>query len=258
MKNYRAIKLSLNKPLLIFLALNAWLVCSFYLPAQAQTNIASTQKIKVTFNPPGKKQPKNTTGAASRNLNQCGNRPLNSVPFTPLLADGVLGLTVASHPTVLAYLPESSARKVFLSWQDENNENIYQAIIPINGKAGIYRLTLDQKAPALQIGKTYSWTLAMMCDNKLKPDSPIVQGQIERVELKSDLVQKLQNVSPLEKASLYGQAGIWYEAVATLAQLKTANVNERDLGLSWKEFLTSVGLEKLVEMPLIESEFVTK
>ena len=91
-----------------------------------------------------------------------------------------------------------------------------------------------------------------MCDNKLRPDSPIVEGYIERVQPEPELTAQLEGATPVEKAALYGKAGIWYETVATLAQLKEAEPQNQELINAWDSILNSVGLEKVSNARLIE------
>jgi hypothetical protein len=209
--------------------------------------------LKVTFNPPAGDKPKTSIGGASRTLGQCINQAENSaLPLAALLPTSAPGLTVASHPTVLAYLPETNASKVFFSWQDENNQEHYQTILPIEHKTGIISLTLPEDAPPLEVGKNYQWALAVMCDGRLQPDSPMIQGQIKRVEITSSLSDRLKNANPLETAALYGEEGIWYETVATLAQLTANQPNNSDIKSNWQNLLTSVGLEKVATTPLVK------
>lgn len=221
---------------------------------QAQGILAPAVKgLKVTFNPPAGDKPKTTTGGASRTLEQCINQAENSaLPLAALLPTSAPGLTVASHPTVLAYLPETNASKVFFSWQDENNQEHYQTILPIENKTGIISLTLPEDAPPLEVGKNYQWALAIMCDGRLQPDSPMIQGQIKRVEMTSSLSDRLKNANPLETAALYGEEGIWYETVATLAQLTANQPNNSNIKSNWQNLLTSVGLEKVATTPLVK------
>lgn len=221
--------------------------------AQETNNSTSAKPFKVTFNPPAGDKPKRTSGGASRSLGQCINQAENfDLPLTPLLPAEAQGLTIASHPTVLAYLPQTSAHKVFFSWQDEHNQEHYQAILPIENKAGIISLTLPENAPPLQVGKNYQWAIALMCDGRLQPDSPMIQGQIQRVAETAALSDRLKNASGIETAAIYGNAGIWYETVATLAQLQIAQPNNSNLTTNWKELLSSVGLEKIAESSLLE------
>ncbi|MGB5632306.1 MAG: DUF928 domain-containing protein [Waterburya sp.] len=210
----------------------------------------STQ-FKVTFDPPAEDMPKRTTGGASRTISQCVNQlEYGDIPFSALLPASTQGLTAASHPTILAYLPETDAQKVFFSWREENNQDHYQAILPIANRGGIISLNLPENAPPLEVGKNYQWAIAIMCDDRLQPDSPMVQGQVQRVELASAIESRLDNDISLNNAALYGETGLWYEMLATLAQLKTAQPNNQNLALNWSNLLSSVGLAEVAEAPL--------
>lgn len=222
--------------------------------AIAQDNLPpNTVKVpKVTFNPPVEKQPLSSKGGASRSIGQCISQAENSpLPLTPILPSNTLGLTVASHPTVFAYLPEIDANKVLFSWQGENEQDHYQTILPITNQAGIVSLTLPEDAPPLEIGKNYRWAIAVMCDGKLYPDSPYIQGQIKRVTAHNNLSNKLQNASLWETAVIYGEAGIWYDTVATLAQLRATQPNNSSLKTNWQELLSNEGLEQVATTSLI-------
>ncbi len=144
--------------------------------AQDNSNSFSTTIPKVTFNPPAGDRPKISQGAATRITKQCINPLDNSdLPPAPIIPVATQSLTISSHPTVLAYLPETSAQKVLFSWQTENNRDHYQTILPIGNKAGIISLTLPVDAPPLEVGKNYQWALAIMCDGLLHPDSPTIE-----------------------------------------------------------------------------------
>ena len=210
----------------------------------------STQ-FKVTFNPPAEDMPRRTTGGASRTINQCVSQLEDGdVSFSALLPASTQGLTAASHPTILAYLPETDAQKVFFSWRDENDQDHYQTILPITNRSGIISLNLPENAPPLEVGKNYQWAIAIMCNDRLQPDSPMVQGQVKRVELASAVQSRLDNDISLNNAAIYGETGLWYETVATLAQLKKAQPNNHNLALNWSNLLSSVGLAKVAEAPL--------
>ena len=214
--------------------------------AQENATSNSAKTFKVTFNPPGDKRPQNSRGGASRTIGQCINQAENSdAPFAPLLPAESQGLTVASHPTVLAYLPETTAQKALFSWQDEDRNDHYQTIVPIQNQGGIISLTLPEDAPPLEVGKNYQWALAVMCNGRLQPDSPVIQGQIQRITMELALSDRLKDADTLETAAIYGEAGIWYETVATLAKLKLSQPNNDSLTANWQELLTSVGLEKI-------------
>ena len=209
------------------------------------------KQFKVTFEPPAEDMPKSSMGGASRTIGQCVNQTEDfNLPFSALLPASSQGLTARSYPTILAYLPETSAENLFFSWRDEDNQDHYQAILPIQNKAGIISLSLSENAPPLEVGKNYQWALGIMCDGRLQPDSPMVQGQVKRVELASNIKNRLDEDISLKNAALYGENGLWYDTVATLAQLKTAQPSNIELASNWSELLNSVGLTKVVEAPL--------
>ena len=250
------------KSLLSFCTLGMLVIPLLPTDAIAQSNpdvYRAIAQFKVTFDPPAEDMPKSSMGGASRTISQCVNEAQNSaLPFSALLPSSTQGLTAASHPTILAYLPETSAQKVFFSWRDEDNQDHYQAILPIEKKAGIISLSLSENAPPLEVGKNYQWALGIMCDGRLQPDSPMVQGQVKRVELESNIKNRLSGDISLENAAIYGENGLWYDTVATLAQLKTAQPNNENLASNWEELLTSVGLTEITEAPLNISQPVSK
>ncbi len=219
--------------------------------SQTSTIPSQSTQFKVTFDPPTEDMPRRTTGGASRTISQCVNQlEHEDISFSALLPASTQGLTAASHPTILAYLPETDAQKVFFSWRDENDQDHYQAILPITNRSGIISLNLPENAPPLEVGKNYQWAIAIMCNDRLQPDSPMVQGQVKRVELASAIQSRLDNDISLNNAAIYGETGLWYETVATLAQLKKAQPNNQNLALNWSNLLSSVGLAEVAEAPL--------
>lgn len=243
------------------LGIKLLVVCSLTLPLNAlwQIEVKSetvsysqiNPKLKVTFEPPGDDQPQASTGGASRG-NSCSvgeNYPQKEmISLTP---HSQRGLTLASHPTLMVYIPQTSVTKVFLSLKEIDGQTNYQTIIPIKGEPGIVRVTLPQEAAGLEVGKNYQWSIVGMCNDQLRPDSPLVQGQIKRIEADAHLREQLNNATLLERAVLYGQAGIWYETIATLAQLRLENPSDRELLANWEELLTSVGLANITKVTTI-------
>ena len=237
------------KYLLAFSAATIFITPYWQNKAIAQENSNSATAFQVTFNPPTEDQPQTSRGAASRCIGECNNQLTNShLAVIPLIPTSTKGLTVSSHPTVLVYLPQTSAQKVLFSWRDANNNDHYQTILNLNHQGGVIGLTLPVDAPPLEVGKNYSWGLAMIPDGKLKPDTPTIEGQIQRVALESTIRDRLKTANTLETAVIYGEAGIWYETVATLAKLKTAAPEDPNLVANWESLLTSVGLENISQV----------
>lgn len=242
-----------KKSLLTTSLISLSMVCMNPLVIQAQeatTKITNTYNI--TFDPPHENQPQATRGGASRGDRCAIDSQDISQSFAPLIPASNYGLTTTSHPTLLVHIPATSAKSVFFTVQDENEEEVYQTILPIGSKSGIVILDLPKEAPDLETGKNYKWSFALMCDNKLRPDSPVIQGHIKRVHPELQLATQLENATPLEMAALYGKAGIWYETIATLAKLRQAQPQNQELLTTWNSILNSVGLEQVAKAELVD------
>ncbi len=229
-------------------------------PQAVAETLAKNNIQRVVFLPPKDAKPKNTTGGASRDNGKCPSDSLASSPYlTAVIPAQNKGLTAQGRPTLLVYLPATSAEKAFVSISEVNSDNLnqdnhYQSFLPIQGKSGVMQITLSEEAPELEVGKTYRWSFVIMCDNRLRPDSPAVEGIIERVSVNAELNKKLETATPLEQAMLYGQEGFWYDSVGILAKLHQTDPNNSNLVSIWQDLLSSeaVGLDAIVSQPILK------
>ena len=217
---------------------------------QAQPKLTSNP-IKVTFEPPKSGQPINTVGGATRGEQCFQDAELPKPALKSLAPANYQGLTVAARPTLFVHVPQTTAQEAFFSLQDEQGQ-YYQTILPLPDQSGIMSIQLPEAAPALEVGKSYKWHFVVMCDNSLKPDSPLVEGYIQRINPESALFSQLEELSPLERAAQYGKAGIWHETLTILAQLKKSQPDNSNVAANWEELLTTVGLETIANQPLLD------
>ncbi len=216
-----------------------WLVAIFISVSVLPVWITAGKAI--TFRPPGDDAPTASTGGASRDGGSC---VANNGEFTPIVPKTNFGLTVAAHPTVYAYIPQTTAKKAFFSIEDENTNHLYQTTLNLPAKPGVIGIKIPESATALKTLKNYKWSLVMICGEYLEPDSPSVNAWIRRVE-QPELPVSEKSVSKL------ASNGIWYDAISELAQLRNAQPENSQLTQSWTELLQSVGLEKIATKPLI-------
>jgi len=222
--------------------------------AQAQpASQKSNPSVSITFEPPDRDRPKDSAGGASRDGGKCPQDLQSSEPYvTPLLPVNRYGLTVESHPTFFVYLPPTDAQKAFFSIRDENDSDFYQTFVSLPKKSGVLKIKLPADAPSLEKDKAYTWSFVLMCDNVLRPDSPLVEGQIERTEMNAASIAQLEKATPLERAAFYGKAGIWYETLATIADARHSEPENADLEGIWQDLLRSVELEAIATQPLLK------
>ncbi|MGC1393310.1 MAG: DUF928 domain-containing protein [Coleofasciculaceae cyanobacterium] len=256
----KTLKLLVSKPSLlnlIALPLSLTVFSNLLTPVQAQTQSNPSNIIPiVSFEPPDdKKTIDDSRGGASRpTAVKCSQDQASSLPMTALTPNSRLGLTVASHPTFFAYIPATSAQQAHFTLKDENNRGVYQTLLPINNAGGVVGITLPEDQKPLELGKTYSWSVALMC-KPTQTDTPMVRGQVRRVELQAGQMPNqingmMSEKAMLEQAALYGKSGIWYDSINLLAQLRQRQPNDQTFTTNWVKLLDSVGLEAIANQPL--------
>jgi hypothetical protein len=207
---------------------------------KAEADPLSAQKTKAEFIPPkGSGIPKDPTTAG-------GTRPINCndvysclIPLLPATTTKQLDyypLTVSERPTVYVSLPRTSGTAVFTLYQHMPSaiKKIHRFSFPVKTSGGIISIAIPPSSPALQNDNTYEWTLSL--------NNESANGLVRRVQLKPSLKQKISQAKPLEKLAIYAAEGIWYDSVATLAELRSANPFDRNIFTAWSVFLDSVNL----------------
>ena len=223
--------------------------------SSVKTNSSKTQPV-IFKPPPSKGKPKNTSAAGSRG--QCPqdtiatstttDTRLNKPSLMALVpSDTNYGVTTAERPTLLVYLPQTSAKQVVLSLIEEGKKHHSQASFPITGEPGIISIKPSDNSPPLEVDKNYQWALVLVCGEKPSPNDPAIASWVRRVALPQPLSSQK---TPLEQAVWYGEQGIWYDAVAALAKVRKAQPGNSIIENNWIGVLKSVGLETIATEPL--------
>ena len=244
-------------------------VLSLHLPVQAQVKptdptLSASLLAQVTFTPPpGKRRSRtSSSGGASRQGEDCPqeeslSEEATSVsktrpPLTLLVPSDVVALTHSERPTLLAYIPNTSGQTVFFSLSDPQGSYYYQTLLSLPASAGVIQIKVPADAPPLAVGQQYQWSLVMACGPTLRPDSPWVSGEIERVALNVSLTQQLAGQTPLQQARLLGREGIWYDTLANLAAARQQQPQDPDTAQSWQQILAGAGLESIATAPILD------
>jgi hypothetical protein len=230
----------------------------------ARARISST---KVLFRPPANdRRPLRTVGAGSRG-GQCSqdltaasspSSISNKLPLLALVPPGNVGLTVADvpssnvgltvaeRPTFWMYLPQTSAKKVVLTLQSEDNSSHFQWSFPVPSAAGIVSLQPPANAPPLKIGQTYQWAVVLVCGERPSPNDPAIAAWVKRVSP----AQSIPQSTALSQAAWYGEQGLWYDMLTALGKELRSQPTNPDLTDIWANVLKSEGLEIVAMEPL--------
>ena len=178
------------------------------------------------------------------------------IGLTALVPDSTIGITLAEYPTFFFYLPDANLEGVKgeFTLENEKKEVIYYKTVLLKASDSIIRVELSDapSLPPLEVGKSYNWAFSLVFDKFDRSDSKYVTGWIKRIEPNSELQQKLGTAPRQEQPAIYAKNGIWYEALASLAQLRCASPSDSTITSDWESLLQQVGLPEISQKPLAQ------
>ncbi|MFB2935347.1 DUF928 domain-containing protein [Aerosakkonemataceae cyanobacterium BLCC-F154] len=181
-----------------------------------------------------------------------------------LVPTNSFGTTTAEYPTFSIYLPPlspASNPEIEFVLKTSDQKEIYKTKFNVRQGGGIISFSLPNNSnlPALELNKNYSWSVTLICDPIAVADrgdysgNQKVEGAIRRVTPNQRVQQELKAAkSSRDRVIIYAKAGIWYDALNNLAELRRRNPNDPILIKDWSELLQSVDMEKLAKEPLFQ------
>ena len=155
--------------------------------------------------------------------------PLDNT-VTLLVPQDHTATTASSHPVFFWYLSRQLDFPLRFTLLEPGEEPILTK--ELTPKPGIVALKLPESSAALEIGKTYRWTVTIVCNFKRPSKNLFAQAWIERVDL-PELIPKSENMPNISSCSIeYATAGIWYDALACNYSRPNGNKDNADLDLS--------------------------
>ena len=197
-------------------------------------------------------------GGASRT----GSCPAVAQPLTalvPTVKDSVGGLTTAANPTLWFYVPYvlNTDHPAEFALLNDRNQYVYQTTLANaqTDATGIIEVALPSTV-ALEVGKPYRWALTVNCG---ADSSVFVMGGIQRVaplgaDAMSNPPSGSEAAANLDRASLYAEHGIWFDALTILAELKQAKPDDAAIAAEWQSLLQSATLEDLANQPFVSNK----
>jgi len=202
--------------------------------------------------------PTRTQSGATRGTRRCLVAE-NSPSLVAVVPHNTFGVTLKSHPTFLFYLPVMTARTtpslIEFVIRDLDDNDIYKVRFNTDGQGGIASISLPENSgvKGLELNQDYRWSVAIICQMNDRGRDIVTEGLIQRVAVPPELAPSvLQGKSVVEQAELLSSAGIWYDAVALMAEIR------RDQPLNqWTSLLQAVELMDLVNQPLLDGRSST-
>ena len=248
---------------------------AYFLPINAQLTTKNNSSINFTPPPP----PPNRSaagqrgGAASRG---CGKGMESLMALAPdykqnisskqgetIPVTKIWGLTTDDYPTFWFFVPydKSSITEMEFVIKDKSqkpSKTIYRKVLDKPEKPGIISVDTKKAIEPLQVSQTkyqkkYHWFLKLKvkCSPQQSVESKFVDGWIERVNLSSNLTKSIQQATPVQKAALYAENGIWHDALTVLGKTRSNQPDNASSLANWTTLLKSEELDSLANYPLI-------
>jgi Domain of Unknown Function (DUF928) len=138
-------------------------------------------------------------------------------------------------------------------WLPLVTQIVYQnAKLAPPAQPGSIQIVLPKSTPPLATNKPYHWflTLNMGCTIGQRPI--FVDGWVQRQDLTPDLRDRMKQATPTAQVALYAENGFWYDALTTLATLRSRQPQDSKLNQDWENLLTAIDLGFLIDRPLRE------
>jgi len=111
----------------------------------------------------------------------------------------------------------------------------------------VHRIRLADHGVRLVPGVSYRWYVAVVPDSGRRSKDILAGGAIERVAPPEGLAAKLAQADKATLPFLYAEAGIWYDALATISELIETAPNDPSLRRQRAALMAQVGLPNIGE-----------
>ncbi len=92
-------------------------------------------------------------------------------------------------------------------------------------------------------GVTYRWSVAVVMDPENRSQDVVVNGIIQRVEPTPELTADLAKAAESDKAAVYAEHGIWYDALQTISEQLVKSPHDQALLDQRASLLKQVGID---------------
>jgi hypothetical protein len=199
-------------------------------PAPATTSTAPVYKPPLVGAPGGR------VGGGTRGTGR-------EVFILSVLAPDHTGLTINEQPTLYWFISASASSPVELTVVDPRaTRPVLEVTMPAPVQPGIHLIRLADHAVKLTPGVAYRWYVAVVPDPDRRSKDILAGGAIERIERPAGLDVKLTQTAKAQLPVVYGEAGLWYDAVQAISELIDAAPSDPALRKQRSAMLTQVGL----------------
>lgn len=165
-------------------------------------------------------------------------------PALYVLAPDHVGFTKEEHPSLFWYLSKTTTLPLEFTLTDTRaTKPIIEKPLSAPVQPGVQRISLKELKISLEPGVQYKWFITLNVGSESFSKNVVVGGTIERIPF----IEALSiHMGPPAKngdaVNRYAEAGLWYDAIATLSDMIEATPDDRKLKKYRASLLQQVGL----------------
>jgi Domain of Unknown Function (DUF928) len=212
-------------------------------PAALQAAFAGSVK----YQPPGRSTPQRTEGSGTRSTDGVSCSGKSEKLFVAALSPTThIGQTSSARPTLYAYFSGTQSLEIRLREIGQPKRIWTQIIQP--KQPGLQAIAYPTNQPELTPGKNYEWSAAIICNAEKFEILLSPFAGITRIEEPTNLQEQLTKArTTTDRAQVYAEASLWYEALDTLATAKALNPKDSAVQTELINLLEQAGLKKTAD-----------
>jgi len=154
-----------------------------------------------------------------------------------------VALTTQAQPSLFWFQSKPAKAKFEVTVvEPKKPKPLLSLAAPEADKPGIHRVKLAKYKVELQPDVTYEWSVAIVPDAENRSKDVIAKGVLKRISPPGDLATRVEKADDLERAAIYAEAGIWYDAFEAVSNAIDAHPDDASLRAQRASLLRQVGL----------------
>ena len=196
-------------------------------PAQAGTGMP-------VYKPPKRSIPKGRVGGGIRG---------GDGPALYVLAPDHVGFTKDEQPSLFWYLSKTTSLPLEFTLIDGRAvKPIIETKLKAPAQPGVRRISLKDLGIKLEPGVQYKWFITLQVGAEASSKDVVAGGTIERIPFIEALSIHLSAAKNGDAVFRYAEAGLWYDAIATISEMIEKTPDDRKLRKQRASLLQQVGL----------------
>jgi Domain of Unknown Function (DUF928) len=203
---------------------------------ESQPKPATTTAAVPVYKPPLRGAPGGRIGGGTRGSGR-------EVFVLTVLAPDHSALTVSEQPSLFWYISSTTSLPIEVTLMDlRTTQPVLETRLPAPAAPGVQRIRLADHGVRLEPGVPYRWFVTIVPSSDRRSKDILAGGAIERIPQPEALTVKLAQARKEETATLYAEAGVWYDSLSAISDQIDGAPNDAGLRKQRATLLAQVGL----------------